>query len=463
MASHTAIVGGGLAGLTAAWQLHRLGLPFTLFEASGRLGGTVETVHRDGFTIDMGPDGWVTEKPWAAELARELGLGAELIGSNDATRVTWIVKHGALVAMPDGMRMMVPTDLNALAGSPLLSPAALEAYASEPGRAEALRVAGPVHDESIASFTRRHFGEEVLHTLAAPLLSGVFGGDVETLSVWAVMPQFVQMERDQGSLIVALQEAAAARRGRPPQPIFTSLRGGMQGLIDGMVAELPAGSVRLNTAIRGVAREGAGWSLEQADGPERVICDQLIVATPARVSRRLLGGIGDFAEPLERLLPAESSSAILVALAFASEFALPQGFGFLAPAGESAILAATFTDQKYEARVPAGRRLLRAFFGGSTEAADDPRCDEELAGLALAELRRVLGNSGYALPEPEFAIVRRWPLSLPQYAVGHVDRIAELLGGLPKNLHLLGNAYRGVGLPDLIRDARAAARAIAAG
>ena len=117
MASHTAIIGGGLAGLTAAWQLHRLGQPFTLYEASGRLGGTVETVHREGFTIDMGPDGWVTDKPWAAELARELGRGAELIGSNDATRVTWIVKHGALVAMPDGMRMMVPTNLDALAGS----------------------------------------------------------------------------------------------------------------------------------------------------------------------------------------------------------------------------------------------------------------------------------------------------------------------------------------------------------
>ena len=458
MGNHTAIIGGGLAGLTAAWQLHQLGQSFTLYEASGRLGGPIETVRRDGFTIDMGPDGWVTEKPWAAELARDLGLGEELIGSNDATRVTWIVRRGALMAMPEGMRMMVPADLQALTGSPLLSPAALAAYAAEPSRAEELRASSAVQDESVASFTRRHFGEEVLHTLAAPLLSGVFGGDVEKLSVCAVMPQFVQMERQHGSLIVALQQVSAARAGRPAQPIFTSLLGGTQRLIDRMAAGLPQASIRCNAAIQEITVEGGGWLLPEAGDT----CEHLIVATPAHVTRDLLRNMAPaLAEPMTGLLPAEASSAILVAFGFSEDFALPKGFGFLAPAGESEILAATFTDQKYHGRVPAGKRLLRAFFGGASESPHDARSDTELIAIALGELRRILGNSGYALPEPAFAVVRRWPRSLPQYAVGHPERVAELLSRMPPTLHLLGNAYRGVGLPDLIRDARATAWLIA--
>ena len=458
MPNHTAIVGGGIAGLTAAWQLDRLGCPFTLFEASGRLGGPIETVQRDAFTIELGPDGWVTEKPWAAELARELGLSEELIGSNDATRVTWIVRDGALVPVPDGMRMMVPTDLSALQGSSLLSPDALAAYAAEPGRAPELRAAAPDEDESIASFIERHFGTEVLHTLAAPLLSGVFGGSVQTLSVRAVMPQFVRMEREHGSLILALQQAAAARLGRPEQSIFTSLRSGTQTLVDRMAASLPPGSVYLGVAVQSIAAEGDAWLLHTPAGIVRF--DQLILATPAHVTCDLLRGIVPGSGPL---LPAAASSAILVAFAFDEHFALPKGFGFLAPAGESALLAATFTDQKYDCRAPAGRRLVRAFFGGTTESAADERSDAELTGVALAELRRILQSSGYDLPEAAFSIVRRWPRSLPQYAVGHLDRMAELdrlLADRP-TLHLLGNAYRGVGLPDLIRDARATARGIA--
>ncbi len=240
---HTAILGGGLAGVTTAWELHRLGLTFTLYEASPRLGGTVRTVRRDGFVIELGPDGWVSEKPWAAELARELGLGGELDGSLDEGRVTHIVSDGKLLAMPDGMRMMVPTDLAALEGSPLFSAEAKAAYAAEPGRAEELRRSAPAEDESIANFVLRHFGNEVLWQVAAPLLAGVFGGSVWELSVRAVMPQFVAMEREYGSLILALQRQARKAAG---STIFTTMRGGLEGLIEGMVADLPAESVVRN-------------------------------------------------------------------------------------------------------------------------------------------------------------------------------------------------------------------------
>ncbi len=208
-----AVLGGGIAGVTAAWQLAQreraLGdIEVVLFEASGRLGGTVETVYRDGFVVECGPDGWVSEKPWARELVRELGMHGKLIASNDAERVTYILSGGRLVAMPDGMRMMVPTELAALESSPLFSAEAKRAYAAEPGRAEELRRSAPAEDESISSFVARHFGPEVLTKVAAPLLSGVFGGDVARLSVQAVMPAFV---RYGAGVWIAHRGAAAVR------------------------------------------------------------------------------------------------------------------------------------------------------------------------------------------------------------------------------------------------------------
>ena len=449
-----AILGGGIAGVTAAWQLAQRDraegdVDVTLFEASPRLGGTVETVLRDGFTIDCGPDGWVTEKPWARELVRELGLHEKLIASNDAGRVTYILSGGKLLPMPDGLRMMVPTDLNALQGSVLFSDTARQAYAVEPGRAEELQRTAPSTDESIASFVHRHFGGEVLNKIAAPLLSGVFGGDVAKLSVRAVMPAFVKMEREHGSLILALQ-AVTRERERPS--IFTSLANGTGALIDRMKAELPPGWVRLSTPVSALSRDGDLWLVEAGDHREQF--DAVMVALPAHVARGLLTGLSP---RMAELLTMDASSAVIAAFAFEEHFDLPRGFGFLVPAGEaSALLAATFVDQKYPGRTPPGGRLLRAFFGGEQARTISAKPDEEIANLALTDLQEILGP----LPDPSFHIVRRWPDSLPQCGVGHLERMAELkaLVDAQPGLWLLGNAYHGVGLPDLIRDSRAAAR-----
>jgi oxygen-dependent protoporphyrinogen oxidase len=447
-----AILGGGIAGLTAAWQLAKLGNPhFTLFEATGRLGGTVHTVRHRGFLLELGPDGWVTEKPWARELAEDLGLGDEIIASNDAERVTYLVLNGKLVAIPAGMRMMVPTDLAALEGSPLFSAQAKRAYAAEPARASQLRAAAPNHDESIATFVSRHFGPEVLAKVAAPLLSGVFGGDVRQLSVRAVMPQFVKMEREHGSLIAALQQARAKAGNSPPRPIFTSLRGGVGTLVDRMAAQLPAGTLRLRTPVTGLARQGKRWLVHTATGPQAF--DKVLVALPAHAARHLLRPISG---PAANLLRLQASSAILVAFAFDQNFPLPRGFGFLVPAAErSRLLAATFVDQKFPHRAPEGKRILRAFFGGPTAPGIQTQPDTAIAALALTELEPILGE----LPTPKLALIQRWPQSLPQYQVGHPERITELeqtVAGLP-GLRLIGNTYHGVGLPDVIREARAAA------
>ncbi len=443
-----AVIGGGIAGVTAAWELTRAGADFTLFEASRRLGGIVETVREQGFTIECGPDAWVTEKPWAEILCADLALSHDVTTSNDATRKTYILREGALMAMPDGMRMMVPADLAALDASPLFSDAAKRAFHEEMDRAEELRASAPPHDESVAAFVRRHFGDEVLDTVGRPLLSGVFGGDVETLSARAVMAPFVAMERAFGSLVLGVQAREAKQT-----PVFTSLRGGVETMAEAMVAALPEGAVRLGTPVRSLARTEAGWRVNTEAGDERF--DAVMLAMPVDAARELLRATDSRAA---ELMAMEASSAVVVAFGFAEWFGLPPGFGFLVPpvAGEDSLLAATFVDQKFAGRVPEGGRLIRAFFGGEAGGRLLSSSDAAVIALARSQLERILGS----LPEPVVTVVRRWPQSLPQYAVGHLERMAELHGRVRAlgGLWLLGNGYRGIGLPDLVRDARTAAR-----
>ena len=459
-----AIVGGGLSGLAAAYQLAQEGVEVTLFEASTRLGGIVETVHREGFVIECGPDSWVTEKPWARELAVELGLASEIIGSNDRWRRTYLLDDKRLVAMPDGMRMMVPTRWAPVLNSPLFTWQARLAYLRELRRTAELKESplGEGEDESVASFVRRHFGDEVTQTIAGPLLAGVFGGSVETLSVRAVMPAFVKLEREHGSLIAGLQQKQAASSGT----VFTSLKGGLEGLVHGMAERLPSSTVRLAHEVRSIRNKGDRWIVDENEGAGEY--DALVVATPAHVSRQLLGSIH---EEFDSLLAMDATSAIVVALAFLPEHAkrlrIPRGFGYLVPQRacvratdqDRQLLACTFVNQKFAHRTPEGAVLLRAFFGGDTAPALMDESDAALVALVLRRLSEALGP----VPEPDVALVRRWPLSLPQYAVGHLDRMAklsELTSNFPA-LHLIGNAYHGVGLPDLIRQGREAARRIA--
>jgi oxygen-dependent protoporphyrinogen oxidase len=500
-----AIVGGGIAGLAAAYELEQqrrngAAIDWHLYEASDRLGGILETTRRDGFVLEGGPDGWVSEKPWARELAVELGLEDELIYSNDATRKTYVLIDGKLQPMPERMRMMVPEDLSALEGSPLFSAEARAAYAAELNRADELRSSAPVQDESVASFVLRHFGSEVLDKLATPLLSGVFGGDVAKLSVRSVMPAFVAMEREHGSLIAALQAKAAARGDEPRRATFTSLRNGMGSLVDALIATLPGERIHLNQAAHDLYYEVDEWNIDFAPEEQRSLLhrlthvlpyfDHLFLATSLDASRKLLPELDSNESTLLpsstsflSLAPADASSAVLAAFTWpvetAAQFTVPSGFGFLVPpktsvistgaersgetpvfrvAPEPSLLACTFVDQKFPHRAPAGARVIRAFFGGASAEALRHATDEAVAQAALVQLCSILGP----MPDPEHTEVRRWPRSLPQYEVGHLERIAQLdeLVARIGNLTLLGNSYRGVGVPDLIRDARSAVRAL---
>lgn len=466
-----------MAGVAAAYELVRCvregaELEVVLFERSQRLGGIVETIREGGYVIECGPDGWVTEKPWALELARELGLDDEILASNDDQRKTYVLvgasgdQAGTLQVMPDGMRMMVPMDLEALEASPLFSAEAKQAYRAEVGRAAELQTTAPENDESVASFVRRHFGDEVLEKLGAPLLSGVFGGDVATLSVRAVMAPFVAMEQEYGSLITGLQRRRD-RQQSAKSTVFTSLKSGTATLVERMVATIPPEWIRLGASVKTIAHNGERWMVRCSEGEPGRGGDQfdaVLLAAPVDVARSLLERVSAEAAALMAM---EASSAVVVAFGFpdATKVPVPAGFGFLVPpvssedspgrAG-SLLLAGTFVDQKYDCRVPAGGRLLRAFFGGAAAERLMNCGNDEIAALARMALARILGP----LPDAEVTVVRRWPRSLPQYAVGHLERMAKLdklVEQLP-GLYLLGNGYRGVGLPDLIRDARRAVR-----
>lgn len=492
-----AIIGGGIAGVSAAYELALLqqagaSIEFVLFEATSRLGGIVETVRHNDFIIECGPDSWVTEKPWARELAIELGLESELVPSQDARRKTYIAEGHTLTAMPEGMRMMVPTRWAGVLKSPLFSWQAKLAYLREPKLAEQLKVSAldgsnSDRDESVQDFVVRHFGREVANTIVAPLLAGVFGGDIATLSARAAMPTLVALEREHGSLILGYQRKM--RTANACTAVFTTLRHGLTGLIAGMESHIPAASIQREFAIEAIVRTEHRWLLRGASvdtepDPAVQAFDAVLVATPAATTAKLL-------EPLDHrigeLLPQRSSSAIVVALGFEAvqtrQMRIPRGFGFLVPqrkphtgepplngeevadesieaAARRALLACTFLDQKFPNSAPGGAALLRVFFGGPDAAKLLKQDDTSLIRFACTGLERFLGK----LPESSVTLVRRWPNSLPLYLVGHLDRMAELdvrIAQLP-NLRLIGNAYRGVGLPDLIHSSRAAARELAA-
>lgn len=455
--------------MTAAYVLQRdraSRCEFVLYEAANRLGGVVETVRRDGFTIECGPDSWVSEKPWAEQLARELGLENELLPSNDNQRRTYLALGNELVPFPDGMRMMVPTDLNAIRGSSLFSNEAKRAYLSEPGRADELRsrsllARGEDADESVADFVRRHFGHEVTEKVAGPLLAGVFGGDVEKLSARALLAPFVVIEAEYGSLILGLQQLGSSQTTRA---VFTTLQTGLQTLVDRLVAHLPASSLCVSTPVRRLRQVEKGWLVETGIGTREF--DRVLLATSLDATRNLLSSVAsEDTRQAAALLPRDATSSLIVALGYSADADLPElpsGFGLLVGGrdDQQSLLACTFVDHKFAHRAPRGSTLLRAFFSSAAADALSSATEEQIILLTRSQLSEKLGP----LPaQPLVALVRSWPRSLPQYEVGHMARIKELYASLSTvpGIMIATNAIHGVGLPDLVRDACRAAQMLA--
>jgi protoporphyrinogen/coproporphyrinogen III oxidase len=438
------IVGGGIAGLSAAYDLTRAGIECTLFEKRPRLGGVIQTSTWEGCTIDSGPDSFISAKPEALALIKELGLDGEVIGSNDHQRTTYIWRKGRLIPLPDGVMMIVPSKIMPMVRTPLLGWATKIRMGFEMLRRPPATANG---DRSVAEFVVDHFGRETLDYLAEPLLSGVYGGDPAQLSIASVLPRFLEMETKSGSLVRA---AMAAPRPPGGGSLFRTLKSGLSKLVDTVSAGLHVRHEEVETIEKGLrVRAGGDW----------IEADHVILACPAWSAAALLASVEP--ELARRLNEIPYSSSLTATLVYKdSGFdGKRAGFGFLVPKRERRRLAAcTFVGTKFAYRAPGDRIVLRCFFGGIGDEAVLGESDESLIRIAREELQRMLGLTA----APIYHTISRWPRSMAQYTVGHIPRVKEIrqrAAAIP-GLHLAGNAYEGIGLPDCVRTGRAAAKAI---
>ncbi len=443
------IVGGGISGLSAAYDLTRAGVDCTIFEKHSRLGGVIETRTWENCLLEGGPDSFISSKPEALGLIRELGLESEVIGSNDHQRITYILKKGRLVPLPEGIMMIVPTKVMPMLKSSLLSWSTKLRMGLE-----LFRQPSSKPDRSVAEFVIDHFGQETLDYLAEPLLSGVYGGDPRQLGMAGVLPRFLQMEEKYGSL------GRAVMKSKSPAPsgasLFRTLKSGLGKLVNTLGAGLNVRQQEVQTIER------SDGSFRIRAGGDWLEADSVVLACPAWAAAPLLAGIdADLARGLKEI--SYSSSLTLSLIYKTSEFdGKRAGFGFLIPKCERERMAAgTFVGTKFSFRTPDDRILLRCFFGGIGDEAILQESDDSLMAIARQELKKILGLTA----NPIFHSISRWPRSMAQYAMGHSQRIQQIkdrAAAIP-GLYLAGNAYEGIGIPDCIRTGRAAAKQILTG
>lgn len=456
------IVGGGISGLSAAWYLEQQArrrevlVRYTLLEAGPRWGGKVLTEHvlSEGgtpFVVEAGPDAFITQKPWALELAQELGLSERLIGINDRVNTIYVLDRGRPVAMPEGVLLMVPTRFWPFVRSRLFSlrgklRMGLDLFIP-PRRDD--------DDETLAQFVRRRLGNEALDKIAEPLMSGIYNADADAMSIMATFPRFRELEKEHGSLIRGVVRARPPRASRAdgapaPTPPFMSFRGGVQELTDALLSRL-RGDLLLATRVVDIQRDVEyGYRLLTDHGDE-LEADAVILTTPAYAAADLVRPMAPHAADLldtVRYLGTGTLSLAFRARDIRSPLA---GLGLVVPKGENRpINAVTISSTKFAGRAPDGFVLLRVFFGGTRSPATMEYDDDRLLAVACNELRRALGIDA----TPLFHRVYRWPRANPQYDVGHLERVARIESGLPGRLYVTGGAYRGVGVPDCIYQSR---------
>ena len=452
--TRTLIIGGGISGLSTAYYLAKAGAPSALIESRPRLGGVIQTERVDGCTIEAGPDSFLSVKPAAMDLIRDLGLAADVIGSNDHLRVTFVRKNGRLVPLPDGLMMMVPTKILPLVTTSLVGFGTKLRMGLELLRAPKPKSA----DESVADFVREHYGQEAVDYLAEPLLSGIYGGDPRQLSVTAVLPRFVQLAAKYGSLtrgVLAMRAPAA--KGQPPSPLFRTLKGGLGQMVDAVKSSIQAKTTVVSGRAETVERTANGFRVRVAG--DWLDADHVVVACEAHNAAPLVAPLDARAGELLGAVP--YSSSMTVALGYdAADFArLPAGFGFLVPKKERRrLVACTWIGTKFPNRVPEGKVVARCFLGGMEDAGVLAESDDAITAAVIDELRDIAGVTAH----PRFTRIFRWPRSMAQYTVGHPTRLAEIesrIAAIP-GLHVAGNAYQGIGIPDCIRMGKAAAEKI---
>ena len=459
------VVGGGIAGLAAAYRLVELArergrpLELTLIEARSRLGGTIASERAEGFLVEAGPDSFLSEKPWALALCRRLGVEDRLVRTDDRFRKVLVWHAGRLHPLPDGFQLLAPTAIRSFATSSLFSLSGKLRMALD-----LVLPRGSGDDESLGAFVRRRLGREALERVAQPLVAGIYTADPDDLSLAATMPRFLDLERRERSIILGLRRAVA----RAPQPgtsgarwsLFVSFAGGMEELVSTLAGRLPAGAAVLKQRVSALERAGGGWHVRTAEGGA-FEADRVVLATEAHATARLARYLDPTLAALLEEIPYSSAATVSLGYRRADVPHPLDAFGIVVPRSEGkALLAVTFSSVKYPGRAPEGHVLVRGFLGGMLNAAVLAEDDGSLVRRARNELAQALGITA----EPVLTRLHRWPASMPQYRVGHLDRVAAIeraAAALP-GLALGGAAYRGVGIADCVRSGEAAAEAVLA-
>jgi oxygen-dependent protoporphyrinogen oxidase len=446
------VVGGGIAGLAAARRLEAV-LPtaeVVLVEQDERLGGKVATERVDGFVIEAAPDSFLSRKPRGVGLCEELGLGGELVGRRPESERTFVRRGAELHPLPSGLTGMIPTNLDALAESELLSPEGRARLA-----AEVDVPVGGEGDESIASFVSRRLGREAYEAFVEPLMTGIYGGDGEQLSLEATFPQLRALELEHGSLIEGLSAQPAQSAALPP---FVTLRAGMDELVGALTRRLRRTRLVTGRPVGAVSRAGDGYRVE-LDGGDALETQAVVVAAPAFATAEMLSGLDDELAAAHQEIPYSSSVIVTFGLREEDVSHPLDGYGYVVPRVEGAdVLACTWTSRKWEGRAPDGALLIRVYAGRFSGPDLTTETDEDLVRLALDELSLLGIDAG-----PILTRVQRWPRGMPQYVLGHAERLARIEAALTdlSGLAVAGAAYRGVGIPDCIRSGEDAAESAA--
>ena len=435
------VVGGGITGLAAAFELARRSVEFLLLESSPRLGGLIHTERRDGFTIDAGPDSLLVQKPAAIQLCEELGLSGQLMATRPP-RTAYVLRDGRLHALPSPSVLGIPTSLAALWRYDLLDWPARMRVALEP-----LIPEPAAEDESVAAFFRRRFGAATVDLIAEPLLGGIHAGDIERLSMRSVFPRLVQAARQRGGIARSLGGVPRAETG-----MFRALRGGMADLVAAIERTLPGGAVRRNSAVTGIERRGSGWTVSA--GADRIDASAVILSAPAHAAAVLLRPLDVDAARLCDGVPYVSTISVALGWKRRDVSHPLAGSGFVVARRHNnvRITACTWVSSKWDHRAPADHVLLRAFAGGAHDPGAVDLDDRASIDMAVRDLAPLLGISA----APMLTRVFRARNAGAQHLVGHAGRTAALarrISTLP-GLFVAGSGFESIGIPDCVTNGR---------
>jgi oxygen-dependent protoporphyrinogen oxidase len=459
------VVGGGISGLSTAWYLEKeakaqgIHLDCTVLEKSDRLGGKIFTEHVDSasnqsFVVEAGPDSFLTQKPWALQLARELGLGDRLLGTNDTKRHIYVLHKGKPAKMPDGVLLVVPTKFMPFVMSPLISPLGklrmgLESFIPPKMDDE---------DETLADFIRRRLGNEALDKIAEPLMSGIYNAQADKQSIMATFPRFRALEKAHGSLTRGM---LASRGKQPPSAtpkvsMFMSFHGGTEELIHALVSQLQV-DLQTGVQVTSIQRKLDNRYQVELDNGKSLDADRVVLATPAFVTANLVQSFAPHAAETLKQIRYVSTGTLSLAYRLSDIPQVLDGFGLVIPSSEKRPMnAITISSTKFSHRAPDDHMLLRVFFGGSRSPESMELDDDSLLGIVREELRTILGIHA----QPLFHRIYRWWNANPQYDIGHLDRVIEIEKALPDGLYVTGSPYHGVGMPDCVHQAQQTAEQI---